>query len=347
MTSSFKVVFPAKLGDDAKVNILISPSGTLDVQLLQQHFLPEDMEAILKIPTGPSGFADTMLWHYKGYERYSVKSGYWLRCKMVEESGTSNATSLTQWWNFLWKMNVPLKIIFFIWRACFDWIPTTANLARQKVSVSGRCPVCNDATDSTLHALWNCKNLKAIRAEWRPILGSNNNVVTGEKQRQRIWIPPSQGQYKTNCSTIIDRRKGWIGFGIIIRNMNGEVMASSAHSIIANFSFKVAQLLAIKKSIQFGLDCGLALCLLEISEFMVVNWLLDGNHKNSDSGMILEEIVDMINTGNRVAVISIFRSANMPAYVLAGEALKILEDVFWMEECPCYLDDLLKADMHV
>ncbi|KAK2638818.1 hypothetical protein Ddye_026613 [Dipteronia dyeriana] len=79
--------------------------GLLDApnnpRLLQQHFLPEYVEAILKIPTGPSGSADTMLWHYEGNERYNVKSGYWLGCKMVEES------------------------------------------------------------DSTLHALWNCKKLKA------------------------------------------------------------------------------------------------------------------------------------------------------------------------------------------
>ncbi|KAK2639192.1 hypothetical protein Ddye_026987 [Dipteronia dyeriana] len=212
-----------------KSTMCVSPS----ISLLQQHFLPEDAEAILKIPTGPSGSVDTMLLHYEGNGRYNVKSG-----------------------------------------VCFDWIPTSANLARRKVSVSGRCHVCNDAADSTLHALWNCKNMKAIRnylMEYHTSKGSNTNAVIGEKQRQRIWIPPSQGQYKTNCSTIIDKRKWRIGF----------------------------------------------------------------------------EIVDMMNTGNGVAVSGISRSANSPAYVLVREALKFSEDVFWMEKCPRYLDDLLKVDMHV
>ncbi|KAK2638131.1 hypothetical protein Ddye_025926 [Dipteronia dyeriana] len=131
----------------------------------EQHFLLEDMELILKIPTGPSWSADTMLWHYERNDKHSVKSCYWLGCKMAEEPGTSNATSLTQWWNFLLKMNVASKIKIFIWRACFDWIPTSANLARPKVSANGKCLVCNDAVDSTLHALWNYKSLKAIRAE--------------------------------------------------------------------------------------------------------------------------------------------------------------------------------------
>ncbi|TXG50352.1 hypothetical protein EZV62_022876 [Acer yangbiense] len=87
--------------------------------------------------------------------------------------------------------------------------------------------------------------------------------------------------------------------------------------------------------------------LLEINDSVVVKWLLDGSHKDSEGGVVLDEIADLMLTGNGVAVSNIPRSANRPAYVLAGEAMKTSEDAFWMEECPHYLDDLLKADVPI
>ncbi|KAK0588338.1 hypothetical protein LWI29_038346 [Acer saccharum] len=79
----------------------------------------------------------------------------------------------------------------------------------------------------------------------------------------------------------------------------------------------------------FGLDCSLAPSLLEINDSVVVKWLLDDSHKDSEGGVVLDEIADLMLTGNGVAVSSIPRSANRPAYVLAGEAMKTFEDAFW------------------
>ncbi|KAK2639750.1 hypothetical protein Ddye_027545 [Dipteronia dyeriana] len=167
---------PPVLGIEAKVSILITSSGNWDVKCLKHHLCNEYVDSILKIPTGSNRTADTMLWHYEGNGRYTVKSGYWLGYKLMEGPRTSNVNSSSQWWIFLWNLNVPLKVKIFIWKACFDWIPTAPNLARRRVPVRDRCPMCKKEFDSTLHALWKRKQLKDIRTDWRRMLVNNRGI---------------------------------------------------------------------------------------------------------------------------------------------------------------------------
>ncbi|KAK3229469.1 hypothetical protein Dsin_001350 [Dipteronia sinensis] len=173
----------------------------------------------------------------------------------------------------------------------------------------------------------------------------NSSVSCGLNQLVVSWIPPILDQYKTNCCSVFDKGKGRIGFGIIIRNSKGEIMASSAQFIQARFSIKMSQLLAIKRSILFGMDCGLAPHMVEINESVVVNWLSSGSHKDSEYVVILDEIDDPMHSGDKVVFCSIPKKANMPTIALAKEALKISEEAFWMEECPPFINDLVKADM--
>ncbi|KAK4856636.1 hypothetical protein QYF36_019570 [Acer negundo] len=91
----------------------------------------------------------------------------------------------------------------------------------------------------------------------------------------------------------------------------------------------------------FGMDCCLGPSLVKINESVVVKWLLDGSHNDSEFRVILDDIADLMLTGSVVGVNSISRKANRPAYVLAKEALKISGDAFCMEECTTYLKLLI------
>ncbi|KAK1553045.1 hypothetical protein Q3G72_027785 [Acer saccharum] len=73
-----------------------------------------------------------------------------------------------KWWNILWKLNMPLKVKIFIWRACHDWIPTFVNLGKRGMDVDLSCSLCKNGNESTLHALWNCQKLKYARLDWLP-----------------------------------------------------------------------------------------------------------------------------------------------------------------------------------
>ena len=68
----------------------------------------------------------------------------------------------------LWKLDIPLKTKNFVWKVCFDWIPTLSNLARRRVQVVDRCPICNNLGETTFHALWGCRKFKNVRKGWLP-----------------------------------------------------------------------------------------------------------------------------------------------------------------------------------
>ncbi|TXG64010.1 hypothetical protein EZV62_011004 [Acer yangbiense] len=111
------------------------------------------------------------------------------------------------------------------------------------------------------------------------------------------WNPPDQSCFKINCKALIDNGKGWIGFGIVIRNASGLVMASYALRIAAGVDIWVANALAMLRSIHFCSECGL-------TPFNVasVSWIPSG--------------------------------CNKVALGLSKMALKMKDDCFWMKDFP-------------
>ncbi|KAL5549576.1 hypothetical protein UlMin_004807, partial [Ulmus minor] len=139
----FKISSPRVLGEFAKVSSLITASGSWDTSIIRESFHEDEAEAILSIPLPRRTTPDTLLWHYDKSGHYTVRSGYWLanKCRSVPSSST---ISLNAWWKRFWRLRVPAKIRVFIWKAFYNWIPSSAN-------------------DTTLHALWGCKVLDSLK----------------------------------------------------------------------------------------------------------------------------------------------------------------------------------------
>ncbi|KAK3221525.1 hypothetical protein Dsin_008550 [Dipteronia sinensis] len=97
---------------------------------LEQHFCSDDVLAIISIPIGSNGRMDSLIWHYDVSGVFTVKSGYHLARNLLPQAGHSNSGSnpCNDWWKALWQLNLPLKIKIFIWKACYNWIPTMSNL---------------------------------------------------------------------------------------------------------------------------------------------------------------------------------------------------------------------------
>ncbi|KAK0583954.1 hypothetical protein LWI29_005542 [Acer saccharum] len=150
--------------------------------------------------------------------------------------------------------------------------------------------------------------------------------------------------YKANCGAAIDRLKGKIGFGIVIRNCKGEVMASCAQSVMANLSLKSAKQ-AMCKSILFSCDCGLASCSFEMDEACIVKWIVNGDYKESENGLILDDIDSLVSDLGEVIFNHTDRRANRVAQGLATFALMSNEDTFWMEDFLICVRDKVLADM--
>lgn len=56
-------------------------------------------------------------------------------------------------WQSILKLKVPGSVKYFIWRACYDILPTRMNLMQRKVVDSNICRIYERETKSIIHAL--------------------------------------------------------------------------------------------------------------------------------------------------------------------------------------------------
>ncbi|GLT68987.1 hypothetical protein SLA2020_411750 [Shorea laevis] len=103
---------------------LLDSVGQWDVNKLNACFSNEECREILKIPTGDC--ADSLIWHFDKYGRFSVKSAYLLALNAVNEPDMHTDTMVLSSgeWKNLWKQKVPPKIHVFLWRAIHNSLPS-------------------------------------------------------------------------------------------------------------------------------------------------------------------------------------------------------------------------------
>ncbi|KAK7267199.1 hypothetical protein RIF29_19864 [Crotalaria pallida] len=148
------------------VSALKSSDGSgWDSQILQQFFLPHDVEIIRSIPIVQSNRVDELIWHFTTDGVYSVKSGYktllQYQAHSVESGVGSSSNDAAQIWKVLWSLNLPEKMKIFWWRALRDILPTKANLLRKKMQIPSDCKSCNEM-ETAMHCFFYCDFAKEI-----------------------------------------------------------------------------------------------------------------------------------------------------------------------------------------
>ena len=152
----------------AQVAALINPNTrTWNINLLNQNFLSFEVTRIKAIPLSWTEQEDRLIWPDSHDGEYSVKAGYQTFCREANSSAASSSDSShrSAFWKRLWKLHVPNKIKFFLWRVCSNALPTKDNLKRRKILEDARCSACLLDQETTFHALWSCETLKDI---WNP-----------------------------------------------------------------------------------------------------------------------------------------------------------------------------------
>ncbi|KAH7576625.1 hypothetical protein JRO89_XS01G0119500 [Xanthoceras sorbifolium] len=75
--------------------------------------------------------------------------------------------------------------------------------------------------------------------------------------KARCWTPPAEGSWKINTDAALDSNRGVRGIGIIIRNHNGLVCASSMQKLQTHFMPQIAEGVALLRGIKFAANLGL------------------------------------------------------------------------------------------
>jgi hypothetical protein len=183
--STYKIMSPIRhLDENASVDSLINlHSMSWNVPLLQEVFLPRDVELITQIPLSVRRPRDTLIWSGTKKGIFTVKSAYYmlLHQSSAGEAGSSSSRELSTFWKNLWSTQVAPKVKLFAWRACRNIVPTKTKLFEKGLTATFSCSWCMEEAETIDHVLWGCefaqKVWKASSVKLPPIYATNLSFV--------------------------------------------------------------------------------------------------------------------------------------------------------------------------
>uniref|UniRef100_A0A803NHT6 Reverse transcriptase domain-containing protein n=1 Tax=Cannabis sativa TaxID=3483 RepID=A0A803NHT6_CANSA len=144
------------------VSSLITDSREWNIELLNEHFGPLDVERILSIPLSFFPTNDRLVWHHTTSGIYNVKLGFYLSATLDERDQSTPSDLHSSWWKTFWHLSLPSKIKIFAWKVMHNAISTAAALHKRKVIDSATCSMCNCIWESIGHTLFSCKHAKSV-----------------------------------------------------------------------------------------------------------------------------------------------------------------------------------------
>lgn len=110
-----------------------------------------------------------------------------------------------------------------------------------------------------------------------------------------IWKSPPWSKLKVNFDGSVFRENQCVGVGVIVRNVEGTVIASMAESFHLPFSVAAVEVIAAKKALQFTKDLGLSSIILEGDSKIAIDGLKSKNSSLNEYGHLLVEAKEVAN----------------------------------------------------
>ncbi|KAK9993235.1 hypothetical protein SO802_022938 [Lithocarpus litseifolius] len=124
------------------------------------------------------------------------------------------------------------------------------------------------------------------------------------------------------------------GFGAVIRNEKGEVMAAMAAKGLEVSCSEEAEFLACRKAIEFAIDAGFSELVIEGDNSSVMKVVSAMQEDYSLLGNVIGDIHHLVRNLQWVRIECTRRGGNRVAHELAQFAKNISQDLFWMEDVP-------------
>jgi ribonuclease HI len=125
-------------------------------------FNKQDTATILTIPLSKGLPEDKQIWTATPHGRFTVNSAYRLilEKELQGEGESSKGNPMGQLWRAIWDVALPNNLKVFMWRALHNALPTLADLEHRKVIQIAWCPWCGLQTETLIHAIWDCVEIK-------------------------------------------------------------------------------------------------------------------------------------------------------------------------------------------
>lgn len=120
--------------------------------------LPPEMSACFSAvnPHIEPNSADIWYWEGSTTGAYSVKDGYaWLYNHLHQQQVLED-------WKWVWKLQVPEKVRYFIWLCLHEALPINATRFNRHLATSASCSHCSSTFEDSLHALRDCRHSREL-----------------------------------------------------------------------------------------------------------------------------------------------------------------------------------------
>ncbi|KAH9685373.1 reverse transcriptase domain-containing protein [Citrus sinensis] len=231
--ATFQPISPKTLPPETVVADLINSENKWRADKLEQHFMKEDIEAILKILLPSGKEEDEVLWHFDKKGEYSVKSGYQLVLNQNFPNEPESSNSSSRLWKIPWMLDLPEKVKIFMWRALKNILPTAENLWKRKSLQEPICQMCKLQVETVSHVLVECK---AARKIWdlaplpvQPLKDHNQDFFSAIQEMQSRSSTAEAKLMVVYCWVIWSPRNKFIFEG---KKSDSRILAAKAESVL-------------------------------------------------------------------------------------------------------------------
>ncbi|KAM5553802.1 hypothetical protein ABKV19_025832 [Rosa sericea] len=200
--------------------------------------------------------------------------------------------------------------------------------------------------------VWDGKSSQACDVKLRAVsriqefwvLNSKSQNSTSRRRRVVKWIAPTVGLVKINVdgSFYHATRKG--GFGYVIRDSSGAMLAGGVGPLSGLISAEHAEVLACQRALLFAIEQGFMPAVLETDAQEVQRQIGQASINTSALGRIYEDLSLLVENHINLRVVHVDRKANSIAHSLAALGSRLEADCFYFS-APNFLMAALAAEV--
>ncbi|XP_059456541.1 uncharacterized protein LOC132186577 [Corylus avellana] len=185
----------------------------------------------------------------------------------------------------------------------------------------------------------------------RPILRDYEkaNAADDPVNRERLehhsrWVKPDSGWVKVNVDAALDKKGGKMGFGLIMRDHEGQVIVAKNIMRLGTWKPAVAEVLAVYFGVISGQVQRVQQLIVEGVAKQITDAIQDEGQNHSLLGRLIDDVRLGLNAIPKLKVEHVNREANKVAHRLAKLALTQANDIVWLEEGPLCIRDIVLTE---
>lgn len=149
-----------------------------------------------------------------------------------------------------------------------------------------------------------------------------------------MWKAPSMGWKKMNWDASIAKDKNWMGFGMVLRDEQGAVLAAFSKTVTGRFDVLKAEAKACLTAIQFCQGLGILHIHLEGDAQGVISAINSEHSDWSSMGVLVEDIKHELQSLQQWQLSFVRREGNQAAHTLANLASRCFMNNVWLHSPP-------------